>query len=449
MHRKGGSLPERLGRLVIGLLLLIAPWMFGSTEEWAWTILQCLTALAALLAVFSPQRAWNWWWAIPMAALLVYLAAQMRNPSHAFWNNELAPMPHNASLPYTVDMLTTCQTFVKLLTYAGLFWAVRVLFTQRHHAWALLTVLAVSGFLLALVGIVQKQAGSHHLLGLCKPENPHFMFGPFVNRNNFTSYVNILIPAALAVAHHRRHAAQTQGARSHPGILFVFMALLMVLAVIMTTSRAGTVLCVVVLLAWGITELLHVIRGGGEARRLFLMVVLAAVALMGGLFWLGTKPIEKRLAEIRDIPGELAATGGRGAVYKATFKMFFDHWLYGTGAGTFSMTYPYYSTERMDWFRRYAHNDWLQYLAELGTVGTALLAALGIGVLRAQLKVRNTTGTFDWLGAALTIGLGGVALHALVDFPMHIPSIAVLVVAFAGLLTIPGVRRHHENHGTV
>jgi O-antigen ligase len=328
-----------------------------------------------------------------------------------------------------------------------LFWAVRTTFTERHHVWALLNALAVSGFLMALAGLMQKLSGTELILGLRK--GGPFSFGPFVNRNNYCSYINLLIPVALAVAHHRRHIAQGNHTGGHAGGLFIFMALIMVLSVVMTTSRAGTVLCAGMLLAWGVAELLHVIRGGGEARRMFMFVVLGTVTLTGALFWLGTKPIEKRLAELRDIPGELAAAGGRGAVYKATFKMFCDHWLYGTGAGTFSMAYPYYSTERVDWFRRYAHNDWLQYLAELGALGAALLAALGIGVLREQLRIRNNTGTFDWLAAALGIGLGGVTLHALVDFPMHIPSIAVLVVVFASLLTIPGVRRHHEKHGTV
>ncbi len=446
-HRKGGSLLARLGRFVIGLLVVIAPWLFGATEEWSWWLLQGLTLLALLLALFPVQRTWNWWWGGPLLALLAYLAAQAANPSHTLVNGELVPGAHIASLPHTVNAVTAWQTFLKLLTYACLFLAVRAAFTERRHAWALLTALAVSGFLLALAGLMQRLAGSDLLLGLRKA-GP-FSFGPFVNRNNYASYVNLLIPVAFAVAHHRHHVAQSQRSRSHAGGLFTFMALMMALSVIMTTSRAGIVLCAGLLVAWGIAELVHVVRGGGEGRRMFLLVVVIAVTLIGGLFWLGTKPIEKRLAELRDAPAELAAAGGRGTVYAATLTMFRDYWLYGIGAGTFSLAYPYYSTERLDWFRRYAHNDWLQYLAELGALGSALLAALGVGVFREHLALRNITGTFDWLVIALLIGVASVALHALVDFPMHIPAIALLVVAFTSLLTIPAVRQHHESHGTV
>lgn len=460
-HRKGGSLPQKGARLLLAALLLVAPWLFGATEDWSWSLLQGLTGLGFLAAVCGrcwnrrpfgsqvgwPQPTWNWWWGAPLIGLTAFLAAQAANPSHLLCVEELRPLSYRPWWPHTVDAPTTCQTLLKLLTYAALFWTVRVAYVERRQAWTLLTVLAVSGFLLAMAGLTQQLSGSDRLLGLRKA-GP-FSFGPFVNRNNYAAYANLLIPAALAVAHHRRHLAQTVAARSHAGGLFVFMALIMVWSVVMTASRAGIVVCAGLLLAWGALELRHVIRGGGEARRLFLMVVLAAVALIAGLFSLGTEPLAKRLADWRATPAELAPDGGRGAVYQATWRMFRDHWVYGIGAGTFPIAYPYYSTERMDWFRRYAHNDWLQYLAELGTVGAVLLTATLLGVFREQWQARRKGHSPDWLATALWLGLIGVALHALVDFPLHIPSIAVWGVAGAALLTIPAVHKRDETRHSV
>lgn len=447
MHRKGGSLPQRLAQLVIGLILLLAPWLFGAVEEWSWRLLQCLTLLAVLLVLYSPHRTWNWWWGGSILAVAVYLAVQAANPSHRFEpvDRSLVPLSHVAWLPHTADAATTWQTMLKFLTYAGLFWATRMAFTERHHVWALLAVLVVSGFVMAIVGLMQKLSGTELMLGLRK--GGWFFFGPFVNRNNYVSYINLLIPVALAVSHHRRHVALAEGARSHPGGLFAFMALVMVLSVVMTTSRAGTVVCAGMLLAWGAVELAHVVRGGGEGRRALLVVMLAAVALMTGLLYLGTQPIEQRLGEMRDVPAELAGSGGRGTVYKATMQMFRERWLYGIGGGTFSMTYPYYSAERMDWFRRYAHNDWLQYLAELGALGTVLLGLFPFGLLREWIKHGETLhlgGMLDWMAIALGIALAGMALHALVDFPLHIPAVATLAVAWLAILTQPLLRRHHE-----
>jgi len=450
-HREGGSLPAQLARIVIGALLIIAPWLFGATEEWSWQLLQCLVVVATVLAVASGcwshggaarlRQTWNWWWGAPMLALAAYMALQATNPSHLFFNGELLPIPCSKAWPRTIDAATTCEALVKFLTYAALFWSVRASFTERRQAWALLTALVVNGFLLALVGLSQKLAGSELLLGWRRPGNPYFLFGPFVNRNNYASYVNLLIPVACAVAHHRRHVARSAGERSDAAGLFVFMVLMMALSVIMTTSRAGIVVCGGILLGWAAIEVQRVIRSGSEARRVVLVWLIVIAVLVGALFYLGVHPVEQRLLEMRQAPAELAPDGGRGAAYQATLKMFLDSCWFGIGAGTFSMAYPYYSTERPDWFRRYAHNDWLQYLAELGLLGAALFAALVVAVVYEQWKARSRGGRLDWMATALGIGLTGVALHALVDFPLHIPSIALLVVAYAALLTLPAVRK--------
>jgi O-antigen ligase len=308
-------------------------------------------------------------------------------------------------------------------------------------------VLAVSGFGLAIVGLTQKLMGTDLLLGLRK--GGPFMFSSFVNRNNFASYINLLIPAALAVAHHRRRVAVAEGARSDASGLFAFMALIMVLSVIMTTSRAGTAMCAGLLFAWGAVELAHSLHGTGGARRVLLAVLLTMSLLIIGLLYLGTEPVEQRLGEMRAVPAELAASGGRGNVYVATLQMWRDHWLYGVGGGTFSLTYPYYSVERMDWFRRYAHNDWLQYLVELGVTGSVLLGLAALGLMREQVKRGfrfHLVGSVDWLAVALSIGLVGVALHALVDFPLHIPAISTLAITWLAILTQPALQRNDHSH---
>ena len=452
MHRKGGSLFQRLTQLLVSLILLLAPWLFGSVEEWSWRLLQGLTLLAVLFALCSPHRTWNWWWGGPMLAVTVYLAVQTANPAYRFEpaSASLLPLAHVTWLPHAADAGTAGQTLLKFLTYAGFFWATRVGFVHRHHVWTLLTLLVVSGFIMAVVGLSQKLSGTDLMLGLRK--GGWFFFGPFVNRNNYAAYMNLLIPVTLAVSHHQLHLAMANGNKSHAGWLFVFMAMVMALSVVMTTSRAGTAVCGAMLLVWGTVEVMHALRGSGQPRRALWMVALAATALLAGVLYLGAQPLEQRLGELRDVPVELSGSGGRGAVYKATWTMFREHWLYGTGGGSFSMTYPYYSVERMDWFRRYAHSDWLQYLAELGALGMGLLGLLMVGLLREWVKHGTRfhhEGRLDWMTVALSLALAGVVAHAVVDFPLHIPAVAMLAVAWGAILTRPEQRRAHGIERTV
>ncbi|MCX7886319.1 MAG: O-antigen ligase family protein [Verrucomicrobiae bacterium] len=473
-HRREGRLPRFVARLLVGVALLVAPWLFGATEDWAWRLLQVVIMLGFVAAACSLKwrrhgstpaakpggaeggqlsemahrdSAWSWWWGAPFLLLTAYVAVQAGNPSHFYFGDELVPLPHRKGWPSTVDASTTFEAFLKLLTYGALFWTVRVAFSSRRQAWGLLTALVLNGFFLAMVGLTQQFSGSDRLLGL-RAAGP-FSFASFVNRNNYASYANLQIPVAFAVAHHCRHLALARRLRSHAGNLMVFAALIMLVSVMATGSRAGIVLCVGLLIGWGAFELWHAAGTVRETRMIIRGVTLVAVVCAIWVFLAWTESLEMRWSDIWNAPAELGPEGGRGAAYQATLRMFQDHRLFGIGAGTFSLAYPYYSTERPDWFRRYAHNDWLQYLAELGTVGMFLLVAVGAGICYQQLRAGRRWKDPDWLALSLWLAIAGVAVHALVDFPLHIPSISILVVAYAALLTVPSVHKYNEQRAAV
>src|SRR5690606_9164669 len=66
-----------------------------------------------------------------------------------------------------------------------------------------------------------------------------------------------------------------------------------------------------------------------------------------------------------------------------------------------------------------AHSDWLQSLAELGFVGTALLLLLALGPVFATVRPRRLAALPAWL-------LGGCALlaaYAWVEFPFANPAV--------------------------
>lgn len=132
-----------------------------------------------------------------------------------------------------------------------------------------------------------------------------------------------------------------------------------------------------------------------------------------------------------------------------TYGIITDHILpltgvFGSGPGSFEPVYSSVMQEiglafRGRWDK--AHNDHLQTIVEWGWVGYALWMILLLGALLkgALLTGRRQPLTSRILGISGTISLLGVLLHAIVDFPLQIPSIQLCTALIAGMLW--GVRR--------
>jgi O-antigen ligase len=79
---------------------------------------------------------------------------------------------------------------------------------------------------------------------------------------------------------------------------------------------------------------------------------------------------------------------------------------------------------------RFAHNEYLQVLAELGVLGGVLLVAFLALVMHRLWRDRVDAGA---LGVGGLAALTALALHAGFDFVWHIPAVPLLAAAFVGL----------------
>ncbi|MDQ3587041.1 MAG: O-antigen ligase family protein [Actinomycetota bacterium] len=174
----------------------------------------------------------------------------------------------------------------------------------------------------------------------------------------------------------------------------------------------------------------------GVPRRLRIAVgVVTVLALLGASLALAFKPqtaeplptSEGRLAELRT---------NRGAYWEVALEGFAARPLVGGGSGSF----------RVDWRREReieesvmeAHSLYIETLAELGLVGTALLAAfLGTGVVGLVRLGRRRPG--DPLLLAATAVLVAFAIHAGVDWDWEMPAVTLVA-----LLLLAAVLRAQE-----
>ena len=425
-----------LSAIALSLLLAAALWLSGMNEPAVQVgVVSCLAAgcLATISFRPAPRRTsargagrWDPRWGIPAVALLAFVLLQLSNPSHVFvrTSGELVSRAHLPWLPHSVSAPATGGALLLLAGGMLLFWLTRLYLVDRRGVVAFLGVQVASGAAMAILVLEQRSGGAGAAL--------YPVTGAFVSPNHYAAYANVLLPISLGLARWFGEEARQRHAGSHPGYLFWLAAGALVASVLATRSRAGILICICLLAAFTST--------GWMAMRVSRRLAVVGVFLLAGAglaaAWVACEPAAAGAlwSRLRSVPERvLTDAPQRLAVLGATLRMFSDRWLYGTGAGTFALAFPYYQPVGVAGFYRHAHNEYLQILAEMGVFGSALLG----GALWAMWAApRPGAGAGFSLGRgmreAVGLALAGLAAHALVDFPLRLPALGLLAAALVG-----------------
>jgi O-antigen ligase len=204
------------------------------------------------------------------------------------------------------------------------------------------------------------------------------------------------------------------------GTILIFAALLA------SQSRMGlgaamTGATVVVLIASIKSQLAH--------RRKGLLGLFAFVAIAGiSLFIYGGGTLDR-------LGSTEADADVRQQLYLQVLQMIENHWLWGTGAGTFELVYPLYHrwpvSPDLIWDK--AHNTYLTMWSELGLIfgSVPLLIFTALGT---RLIILITQRRDDWWLPTLSLAsIFVVGVHSLVDFSMEIQGVVFMLLFVAGL----------------
>jgi O-antigen ligase len=264
--------------------------------------------------------------------------------------------------------------------------------------------------------------------------------GPFVDPDHFADYLAmVLLLAATGVLF--SFPLVTSRHRSDLKLLCAAAAFLILSAVVLSLSRGGWI--VAGLGASGALALSFARareRAPAFVQRLGMRAVPLALAgfaslMLIVLFMIG--PSARSEAGVR-----LGVTLARGenlqyrpAVWQDTLAMIAHFPAFGVGLGCWPEIFPHYQRPPwMSFFFREAENDYLQFIAETGLVGLALLICFAYGVIRKlsygalALPARQLP-----LFAGLISGLGAAILHEGFDFSMHTPANALLFTILLAL----------------
>ncbi len=244
-----------------------------------------------------------------------------------------------------------------------------------------------------------------------------------MNRNHFAGFVELTLPAGLALLIFR-------GLRRDVIPLTGLLTIVPVGAMILSGSRGGIV-------SFGfevaVLALLARLRKAPEGPRLVALAIVgfAALALVA---WLGTGRALERFSTLH--PGDVTLSRRATMVHGAA-HIFFDHPIIGAGLGSLVAVYPRYETVYDGHIVDHVHNDFMELLAEMGMLGGLCgLAFLWILVREARKSFTAEQGHFSrGIHAGAIAALCGLLLHSLVDFNLHIPSNALLFLLQSYLAT--------------
>ena len=280
----------------------------------------------------------------------------------------------------------------------------------------------VFGFLVSIFGILQYLTFNGKLYWFREMRYGGIPFGPYVNRNHFAGFVELILPLALVplvLGRVRRERWPVVG----------LFAVVPISALFLSASRGGIVSFGVELAVLALVMIQRRTRG----KQLFAGAAVLLLALFM-VYWLGVGQLLQRFSSLQSL--EVTA-GKRASMRRDTWQIFLHHPLPGTGLGTLQIVYPLYESLYDGKIVNHTHNDYLEALAETGILG-GLCCAWFLGVLFRESfsRLRQLNNSFaGTLQLSGLVACTGLLVHSLVDFNLHIPSNALLFFLMAHLAT--------------
>ena len=362
--------------------------------------------------------------ALPIAALLLLGMTQ----SVAF-----NAAGQRASLSMDVE---ATRRAVTVIFFLGVSFVVAAnFFITRERLFLLANLLTVFGAVVAAFALIQYFTWQGRFYWL--RATGHSVFGPFVNHNQFAGYMAMVMPVPLGLIVRVIHGQAR--------LVYGFAAALMGTATIVSGSRSGVVsLTAAVVLMAVLNKRLRrhpMVDDPAESERFFLWkfgpIAVVTLAMIAGVLWIGATPVIERFGDAVD---QVARSGSpdvsRATIWQETVEMVRDHPILGAGLGTYYTIYPRYARTEKLFGLDYAHNDYLQIVAEAGMVGGAIAVWFIIVIFSAISRAVQFRDSLS-AGLALAAGAGifAVAVQSLSDTDLQIPSNALLFLVLTAVVS--------------
>ncbi len=306
---------------------------------------------------------------------------------------------------------------------------------REARAQRYLRLLAGLAGALSILAIFQHLTSSGELYWWRSSGSGSEPFGPFVSRNNFAGWMELVVPICAGLAATAWQPKRRPSGSLPTGVLLGFVTVFGLAAFLFARSRGGLISLAC---AAAIYASVVLIRERPQPRKIIALVLTigAAVALVG---WIGGAEVWSRYETLGNVQAE-PSFRFRLATTTQTVGMARDFPLFGTGLGTFEQAFVLYTPGTSYKAHKRAHNDYAQLLAETGMLGAvALLWALFVLVRRGLFAGLTRLGwSLRWPIRGVSVGVLALLIHSFVDFNLQIYSNSILFVFLCAVLLRDG-----------
>ncbi len=443
---------ERLNRQAVLVPLVLAGVLAYTTFQWGGVVrtgrYQYLLILGLLAMLLSIGRSLEEWsplpnrvlrWTVTLLPAYVLLQVvplpvavlRVLSPARTAAMDALGPVGAKVSFAaLSVFPAGTFQYFLLVCGYLVTFLLIRELTWRfRDRRWLVIWPILGIAALEAGLGVWQYFGGTGEQL----------RWGTYANHNHYSGFLEMTLPFAVmypvAVLHRTdsRWHSSVAPALAASGVWA--LAVLMFVGIILSFSRMGFIatlfsLLVMGTLVLGTTQLSWVT---GSRRRRWVAVGMVAALVMSGFVFLPPERLIQRFA--RFVSTNELTSDGRTDLWAETIPLIKTYSVFGCGLGGYETAFSRFKVSGALVTDDFAHNDYLQLLAELGLVGFAIGAALASSVVRMALRgaVKSADPEARYFAVACVGALSAIGLHSLADFNLYLPANAMLLAWIAGM----------------
>jgi len=367
--------------------------------------------------------------------------------------------------PVSVSPARTRERTLLLATLVAVFFLVSR-WADEEKVVSIVRSVTVVAFLVSMFGLVQLLTWNGKIYWVRRVPSLSgtgpSAFGPFVNHDHFAGYVEMAIPTALSFAFWLMDRRRRSGAfgefperddgrdttlrdgpgdvsrRLSKGILTLFAAVILIVALFFSLSRGGILATII---SGSVLAILLLRRVASRVLRWSIALVLLAVVVLL-ISWIGAEAVKKQMGTYGNLTGE-ASFRLRAIIWNRVVRELPNYLWVGSGLGTFEDSFaPHTPAGPANRWDR-AHNDYLQLLWETGLAGGVLFlsGALIFGVRYWWPALRSFRQPLDLFRVGIAVSLMSIALHSLVDFCLQIGANGFLCALLAGLLVALHGRR--------